>query len=231
MKLIGIKVYAGKIFDICKAWTQRRVLDSQNPNYSQANLNYAYGMTEDDEKYFFKTYFKRACAEAAAIIFRLAENLTINGEDVIKDTSYKYSYFFPISDNPINSKKSFVVFFMYVNNNFPVDVAKEYIENFLQYRILYYWYWEKNMESELPRLELQYKEAQKELRNLISKFSQEGCLRVPYNDGFCQKPFYDTRVKKELLNEKIFIYEDGDNGNSNLVSDGYFNDIFNFIFY
>jgi hypothetical protein len=177
MKLIGIYIYLSKIFDKCSYWTNNRALLVNDPNNSY-KVNDTYGMTEDDREYFFKEYVETVCSETSLLLSALRKKLLINGTKANNTNSYCYSY-----DNDR------AIYYIYVNDNFPEDEIKVLLNKFIQWRVLYYWYWLKGLQQEVSILLQQAEDTKSSVKNIIGDYSSENAnVELPYNDGFVVNP-------------------------------------------
>jgi hypothetical protein len=181
MNVIGLYISLKKIFDACSYWTNNRALLPNNPNYSY-EVNDTYGMTEDDRQFFFKDYIQTVCAETSVKLSAIRKKLLINGVRATSSNSYVYSY--------PNGK---AIFYVLVNSNFPSDEISTLLYKYIQWKVLYYWYWMKNLQQEMSLIVAELEEVEKSIKNTIATYNNDkGEDSIPYNDGFIVNPREDN---------------------------------------
>lgn len=180
MKKIIIGIQLSKVFDSCQQWTQNRVWLRDNPNKSRDTLNFTYAMSEDDEA-FFEEYSETVCAEIAVYdSFRLLR---------------KYTKECFTSDYEFNYTGDYCKFNYVVSNGFSVKGFHTLLYKLVQFLILRYWYWEKNLYEELSFIDSEIENLRKRIEDIIineakAKEDESGDPMdiVPYNDGFTINP-------------------------------------------
>ncbi len=180
MKKIGEIITISKVWDKCRQWTTNRVFDHQNPNHSMENLNYAYAMTDDIRTQFFNDYFERVVRELETddllIALRKYNRISFGGENLAL-------YF--------DADKA--TFFFVVGDYFPCESFNNLLHSYCQWKVLYYWYWEKDLKEQYERI-LVFLEGVKSKIQTIANGDYQSTDgetmrgRIPYNDGFIINP-------------------------------------------
>lgn len=193
MRLIGIVISPNKIFKECKRWSKNRAFLKDNPNISRESLNPTYAMTDDDDV-FFEKYFQSS----------VMDFLTNREFSTLQN---KYT---KVITNPIeydyNQKKCALL--LVVESRFPKESLCVLINDYVQWSVLYYWYWEKNLIEEMQLCKNQMQWLQEKIKDIVinsyaddddkdgdKEFSKIGI--IPYNDGFVINP---PRRKRDLSN-------------------------------
>lgn len=181
MKKITIGITLSKEFESCQQWSQNRAWQKDNPNKSRDNLNFTYAMSEDDEM-FFEEYSETVCAEVAVDdLFKLFRKHT--GKCFAVDYEFDYG-------------SDYAKFNYVVTNNFSAKALHILLFQYIKFRILYYWYWEKNMYEDLQYVELELDKLAEKIRTMAINEAQaddedtngEPMDIIPYNDGFVINP-------------------------------------------
>lgn len=208
MKFIGIQIKPSKIFEMCQYWTRNRalmrksILGTDDPNNSHV-VNHTYGMTEDDEDFFFKEYFRLALNKAENVLRPLQKRLfkyKVLPTDKIKTTMY-YNY-----------TQDSVVFYILAEDNQNNESLRALLSRYLQLCVLRDWYWLKNLYEEVQVIELELKATEEQLFNFIYS-NYDSKVRIPYNDGFVVNPDYDDEDlsgefrEPEMIGDDIFATE------------------------
>lgn len=186
MKKIGVVINISEVWDKCRQWTTNRVFDHSNPNTSMEVLNYAYAMTEDERVQFFNDYFERVIRELSSddllLILRRYNRISFAGQDINIDWSRdKATLYFVVGDY------------------FPTDNFRNMLVSYCQWKVLYYWYWEKNIREQVEWIvaHLEYLKGQLqtiangEYNDTDGNMSQG---RIPYNDGFIINPPFKRKA-------------------------------------
>ncbi|MBR1775361.1 MAG: hypothetical protein IJ759_07570 [Bacteroidales bacterium] len=181
MKKITIGITLSKEFESCQQWSQNRAWQKDNPNKSRDNLNFTYAMSEDDEM-FFEEYSETVVAEVAVDdLFKLFKRYT--RKCFTEDYEFDYN-------------QDFAKFNYVVTNNFSAKALHTLLFQYIKYRILYHWYWEKNMYEDLQYVELELDKLAEKIRTMAINEAQaddedidgEPMDIIPYNDGFVINP-------------------------------------------
>ena len=171
MKLIKAKIDIQDIYNRCSHWTLNRVLTPKDPNGSH-ELNDAYAMTEDDKDEFFYPYLRKGVSHAVLNIFSpFWSELLVNYKAANEYDIVEYS-----RDN------SFVSIYMIMHDSAPPREVINVFCNWLQYYILYYWYWLKGYDQQFATQERDVLE--RELNAIASRFGGTGRPIQRYVNNF-----------------------------------------------
>lgn len=180
MKKIGEIITISKVWDKCRQWTTNRVFDHQNPNRSMENLNYAYAMTDDVRVQFFNDYFVRVICELETddllISLRKYNRISFSGENV-----------------SLSFEDDTATLYFVVGNYFPSVSFNNLLHSYCQWKVLYYWYWEKDLTEQCDKILMYLEQTRSKIQTIASGEyeSTDGETmkgRIPYNDGFVLNP-------------------------------------------
>lgn len=180
MKKIGEIITISKVWDKCRQWTTNRVFDHQNPNRSMENLNYAYAMTDDIRVQFFNDYFERAVRELETddllISLRRYNRVSFSGKNLT-----------------LSFNDDEAVLYFVVGKYFPGESFNNLLHSYCQWKVLYYWYWEKDLTEQCDRILMYLEQTRNKIQTVASGEyeSTDGETmkgRIPYNDGFVFNP-------------------------------------------
>lgn len=180
MKKIGVVINISDVWDKCRQWTTNRIFDHSNPNRSMEVLNYAYAMTEDERVQFFNDYFERVIRELSSddllLLLRRYNRISFGGRNIDIDWS-----------------RARATLYFVVGDYFPTENFHNMLTSYCQWKVLYYWYWEKNIREQTEWIvaHLDYVKSQIQTIANGEYDSDEGNMsqgNIPYNDGFIFNP-------------------------------------------
>ena len=179
MILLQVEIKISKIFDKCKYWTNNRAfLGMDNPNISHT-VNYTYGMTDDDEEFFFREYVKTAVYTTADIFSGIRRRVDNSGGN-----SVRFDY---------NNDKA--IFNVIVSDSFEQDRFKDLVARYIQFCVLKDWYYLKNIYQEVETITNElYKTEQEIIDVVVNGGSDKNSVVISYNDGFVCKPCKSGQV-------------------------------------
>lgn len=201
MKKITINITLSKVFESCQQWSQNRAWLKDNPNKSRDLTNFTYAISEDDE-IFFEEYIETVVAEVSIDnLLRLFRRYTSKcfAED------YEFDY-----------NNDFAKFNYVVSNRFSAKALHILLFQYIKYKVLYYWYWEKNMYEELQFVEIELEKLSEKIKNTSINEAKtndtdkdgkggEPMDIVPYNDGFTINPPKRHRELPALYDESEVV--------------------------
>lgn len=190
MKKIGVGIVISKVWNKLEYWTNNRALLKENPNKSRETLNETYGMSEDDKEYFFNDYLKTSANEIySSKIFSAIRRWNKQSFNV---------------DFVCDYKDDVILFYFVVGKYFPVKTIQELLSRYVEQKVLWYWYYMKNLMDECAIIDIEIAKVEQEIKNIVSKdweLDKDDSVRtICYNNGFVINP--------ELEDEDIPSNED-----------------------
>lgn len=179
MKKISVVISIDKVWDACRQWTSNRAFLQDNPNVSRQTLNYTYAITEDEKEQFFRDYLELSVSELVV------------GEYLRRIQKYNSTAFYG-EDSDFDFDNNKITLNFCVGERFPAKEFGNFVCKWLQWKVLYYWYWEKCLNEEFAKLVYaEIKRTESLIKAVVNKDYSNGngtSDRIPYNDGFVINP-------------------------------------------